>query len=242
MLAIPVPTIRERLRRGESVLTDAMTKNLRLFAAKSVIIEEGNQLTHVIRVISGRAARRRMLADGRSQLISILLHGDIFGVRPLFGGTPTDTIEAITDLAVQSIVHSEIQRLADIDANVALWLIRYASQEHQKVENWLRVLANGTAIEKISFALIDLWRRIRGADNDPVRLPLSQRELAEHVGLTLPHVCRTIAALRDAGVVKIHYGSIEILEPKLLLESAKGVLGLSEGDAGNIPQHFAGQI
>lgn len=242
MLAISVPTIRERLRSGKSVLTDAMAKNLRLFAAKSVIIEEGNQPTHVFRVISGRAARRRMLADGRSQLMSILLPGDIFGVRSLFGGVPTDTIEAITDVAVQSTAHSEVQRLANIEANVAFWLISYASREHQKIENWLTVLANGTAIEKIAFSLIDLWQRFRGADNDPVRLPLSQRELAEHIGFTLPHVCRTIAALRDAGAIKIHYGSIEILEPKLLLKSAKGVLDLLEGDTGNMTQYFAGQI
>src|SRR5579863_2744770 len=100
MLETTAPTIHERLRNGESALTDVMAKSTRCFAAKSLIVEEGNRPTHVFRVISGRATRRRMLADGRSQLMSIVLPGDIVGVRSLFEDVFTDTIEAVSDLVV----------------------------------------------------------------------------------------------------------------------------------------------
>jgi len=233
MRAVEIPTIRERLRSGESILTEAMAKSVRFFPAKTVILEEGNRTTHIFRVISGRATRRRTLSDGRSQLMSILLPGDIVGVQSLFEGALTDTVQAVTDIAAEAVSHSEVHRLASQETNVAIWLISYASHEHQRTENWLRVVTTGTAMEKIAFSLVDLWRRLPRPDNSPLRLPLSQRDLAEHVGLTLPHVCRTIAAMREAGAIEIHYGSIEILDIKPLMESVKGEFDLFGGNAGN---------
>lgn len=211
------PATSRRLQSGLSVLTSAMAKNSRFFVAKSMIIEEGNEPIHIFRVVSGRALQRRMLIDGRSQLTTLLLPGDMIGVHSLFGGVKTDSIEAVTDVVVQWISYSEVHSLANQEINVAFWLISYVCQESQKLERRLAVLANGTAAEKIAFTLLDLWRRIRKADNGPVRLPISQRELAEHVGLTLPHVCRTVAAFRKSGAIEVHYGSIEILKAELLV-------------------------
>jgi CRP/FNR family transcriptional regulator, anaerobic regulatory protein len=224
-------TFAAKLREGESVLNTAMARSSRLFAPKSVIIEEGDRPMYVFRVVAGRATRRRTLADGRSQLMSILLAGDIVGVRSLLDGMVTDTVEAITDVALQLVTHTDIHDLVDKNTSVALWLIWHASQEHLKIENWLKILTSGTALERIMFSLIDLWRRIPGTEG-PVRLPISQRELAEHVGLTLGHVCRTVATLREAGLVEIHYGCIEILNINLLTESAKDIKHLLPSDVG----------
>jgi CRP/FNR family transcriptional regulator len=228
MLTVAGPAMDVRLRMGESVLSDAMEKSLRVFAAKSVIVAEGGQPTQVFRITSGRAVRRRTLLDGRSQLLSVLLSGDFFGVRSIFGGTLTESIEAVTDVTVKSANYLEVLSLAEKDTNVAFWLLSHANRTHQIIENWLTVLTHGTAIEVIAFSLLDLWKRTHRAGGGTIRLPLSQRELGELVGITPPHVCRTIATLRESGAINVHYGSIEILNPKLLEDYAQAVLGFLE--------------
>jgi CRP-like cAMP-binding protein len=224
MLAAMASTMRKRLLRGESTLISTMVRSLRVFAAKSMILEEGLQPTHVFHMMSGRAVRHRVLVDGRSQLLSLLLPGDFFGIASLLSGALTESIAAATDVSVQSASYSEVLRLADQDADVALWLIWYANQTSQNIERWLTVLAQGTALEKIAFSLLDLWQRTHRAGMGTIRLPLSQRELSELVGVTLPHVCRTIAILREAGAIDVHYGSIEVVQPELLAGYAQGIL------------------
>jgi CRP-like cAMP-binding protein len=225
MLAVMASTMRERLLRGEAALISAMVRSSRVFPAKSMIVEEGRQPTHVFHMTSGRAVRHRVLVDGRIQLLSVLLAGDFFGVGSLLGGVLTESIVAVTDVSVQSASCSEVLRLADQDADVAFWLIWYSNQNSQNIERWLTVLAQGTALEKIAFSLLDLWQRTDHAGRGPIRLPLSQRELSELVGITLPHVCRTVAILREAGAIDVHYGSIEIVRPELLAGYTQGVLG-----------------
>ena len=196
--------------------------------AKAVILAEGDRPTQMLRMVSGQATRRRTLLDGRSQLLSVLLPGDIIGVQSLFGGVLREAIEAVTDVSVQVASYADIHRLASTNTNVAFWLIWQANQENIKIEKWLTVLTHGTAIEKIAYVLLDFHRRIGDAADGRAQLPLTQREIAEHVGLTLPHVCRMLARLREHGAIGLRYGTIEILQPHMLLDSARELRELLE--------------
>jgi CRP-like cAMP-binding protein len=213
---------------GEAALVAAMAATTtRVFPMRSTILKEGDPETMVSQVVSGWASCRRTLPDGRTQLTSVLLPGDIIGVSSLIGGSRPESVEARTQMSVQSLSHVQVLRLAAEKPNVALWLLWHQSRENKRSDEWITVLSHGNAIEKIAFLLLDLYRRLKrmGQVGDgSVRVPLTQREIGERLGLTLPHVCRTVALFRERGIVGVHYGGIDIIDPHALIACAQNTL------------------
>ena len=71
--------------------------------------------------------------------------------------------------------------------------------------------------------LLDLHRRFsrgRSRSKDPVRIPLTQQDIADYSELSLEYVSRTLAVLNEWGGVNVCYGAVEIVDPGVLLESA----------------------
>lgn len=52
----------------------------RQLRAKREFLAEGQEITEPLLVLSGWAARQRILADGRRQIVDFLLPGDLIGV------------------------------------------------------------------------------------------------------------------------------------------------------------------
>jgi CRP-like cAMP-binding protein len=155
--------------------------------------------------------------------MSVLVPDDLIGVDALLTGPSPDLIEPCELMTIQWVSHSRVLDLAARDLNVALWLIWYISQENRRHEQWLTLLGQATALEKIPILLLDLDQRVSrgpGVPSRSTRIPLTQREIAEHLGLTLQHACRTLAVLRRRGALRSHYRAIEILNVGILQESA----------------------
>ncbi len=230
----PEQYLKDRLDAGEKALIAAMEPSARAYAPRSMIVREGDQPDRIFRIVSGRAVRRRTLADGRTQLMSVLLPGDIFGANCALGEAPRASAEAQTWLTAHSIRHDEALQLLIENSDVALWFVWRANMENARFERWLTVLTHGDALEKIAALLTDFYERFThtiGTRNKPFRVPLTQREIADYLGLTLPHVCRTFAILRERGLVNVYYGSIEISDPAGLAACAENVMDPLPGDA-----------
>ena len=223
---------RSILAEGEQALVSSMTPETAVFSPGSPIVEEGHQSTKLYRIVSGWVICRNTMLDGRTQVVSILVPGDTIGTKGLLTGSGSDLIEAHQATCLQSISHARVLSLAAEDSNVAMWLLWYANQEHLRSDKWLTVLGQGNAIEKIAITLLDLYWRLRGVGlvgDGSVRLPLTQSIIGEHVGLTLPHVCRTLGILRERGGVYIRYGRIEIVDSDALRASAADLADFWEG-------------
>jgi CRP-like cAMP-binding protein len=156
----------------------------------------------------------------------------MIGAKGLLSGFASDLIDAHQATRLLSISHERVLALAAQDFNVALWLLWYANQEQLRSDKWLTLLGQGNAIERISIALLDIYWRLSRAGlvrDGSVRVPLTQSIIGEHVGLTLPHVCRTLGILRQRGGVHVRYGGIEIVDAEVLRASAPDSAAFWEG-------------
>lgn len=227
------------LAAGEQALISNMTAENGVFSPRDPIVHEGQQPSKLFRIVSGWVICRRTLPDGRTRVVSILVPGDTIGVKGLLTGTASDLIDAHQATSLLSISHKRVLDLAAQDLNVAMWLLWYASQEQLRSEKWLTLLGQGNAIEKISIALLDLYWRLSQLDlvrDGSVRVPITQGIIGEQVGLTLPHVCRTLGILRERGGVNLHYGEIEIVDANVLRASAADLADFWEGVTAYQPQ------
>ena len=222
-IVAPDRDLQSCLEAGKRALIAAMASETHILSQETRVSPEDERLTKLYRIVSGWALCRRLLSDGRSQIVSVLVPGDMIGVQSLLTEQSPALIEPREVIGVQSIGYSQVLSLAAENSHVALWLLWSVNEETRRRDQWLTLLARGTALQKVSALLLDLHRRVDHVacvGNAAVRVPLTQREIAEHLGLALADVTRALAILRERGGVNGSYGTIEIADPRTLMESA----------------------
>ena len=218
----------ERLVAGKAPLVAAMRPEPHVFSPKTLIPREGWE-NKVCEIVSGWAVRRLAHSDGHDQIMSVLVPGDLFGVNELFSGPSLDSIETREMVSIRSIGYASVLSLAARDADVAMWLLYHVHQEISQYDNRLTLFARGSALEKVAVLLLDLQRRFsrgRSRSEEPVRVPLTQQDIADYSGLSLEYVSRTLAILYERGGVNVCYGAVEITDPGVLVESAPAMADL----------------
>src|SRR5919199_2679948 len=196
------PELHDALCRGDALLLRAMAESQVTFPKGRKIILTGEGSETVYRLRTGWLARTRKLDDGRRQIITIFLPGDLVGVKSLCLREQPDDIECLTDVTVNAIDHAQLRRLVETNGRIAMRVIFQLSEDERRLHNWVIGLGRGNAEERIATKLIDFHGRLRrlgllsGADS--FRLPMTQQEIGDYLGLTEVHVNRVLWRLRGA--------------------------------------------
>lgn len=197
----------------------------RIHAAGTVITDtlSGREWPKVI--VSGWACRERFRPNGRRQLLSLLLPGDLVGNGR--GQRALDLLEvgAITAVQMVSIagivraVEKEPGRYAGIEAGlIALrWL-----EERYLLEQLIR-LGLQSAVQRLAGFLFELFWRCRAiglANGKSFAMPLTQVMLGDAVGVSHVHVQRVMGELKEQGLVSVHSGICQVEDETGLARAA----------------------
>jgi CRP-like cAMP-binding protein len=139
-----------------------------------------------------------MLNDGRRQVGSFYLPGDIFGLE--VGGEHTFSAEAAADSRVLVIRRSAIIALAGRDKEVARQLWMMAAVELQRAQYHIMLLVK-TAQKRVIGFLLEMAARTPGASE--VDLPMSRQDIADYLGLTIETVSRMVTQLENSGAIAL---------------------------------------
>ena len=169
-----------------------------LFARNSEIYGEGEPAEYIYKVLSGAVRTYKILSDGRRQIGSFHLPGDIFGLEG--GDEHTLSAEAIAETKVLVIKHSAVMALADRDKNVARELWAMTRRDLQRVQEHILLLIK-TAQERLASFLLEMANRLPGGN--AVDLPMSRQDIADYLGLTIETVSRTFTQLENAATIEV---------------------------------------
>ena len=180
-------------------------KYYRSYPAGQTLVWAGDQMEFVASVVSGIASLTRTLADGRTQMVGLLLPSDFLG-RPGRDIAPF-SVTAATDLVMCCFRRHPFERMMASTPHVAERLLQMTLDELDQARDWMVVLGRKTAREKVASLLLILARRqaALGTRKPGARLtfdlPLTREAMADYLGLTLETVSRQISALRVEGVI-----------------------------------------
>jgi CRP/FNR family transcriptional regulator, nitrogen fixation regulation protein len=163
------------------------------------IFGEGHETGHVYQVLSGAVRCFRRLPDGRRQIKSFHLPGDMFGFEN--GANHRFSAEAVVETRA---VFLKQRNLLDAFANQEggrTGLLRLVTESLQHAENHMLLLGRKTAREKVAAFILEMDER--HAHPDVIVLPMGRRDIADYLGLSLETVARAFSSLQDDGVLRL---------------------------------------
>ena len=182
------------------------------------IYGEKEPAEYVYQVRSGAVRSYKLLSDGRRQIGAFHLAGDIFGLEN--GSAHRFTTEAIVDTTVRLIKRQSLETVAESDAMVARNLLSMTTNNLQHAEDHMLLLGRKTSLERVSAFLLEMDKRLTAAG--VMALPMSRRDIADYLGLTLETVSRALSRLHDLGVL----GFIGNTQRQIVLRDRSRLAGL----------------
>jgi CRP-like cAMP-binding protein len=170
------------------------------------IISEGRKYGEMFLLLEGVAIRYRVLHDGRRQILNITLPGDLIGFPACFFETALYSIAALTDTQIAAIPMPQLLSFFGRSKRIAGILFWLFSCEAAMYAEHLTDLGRRSAVERVAHFLLELLVRLQAvgqADERSYRMPLTQELIGDTLGLSVPHVNRTLRQLRDDGLVAI---------------------------------------
>ncbi|HWV11718.1 MAG TPA: Crp/Fnr family transcriptional regulator [Sphingobium sp.] len=178
------------------------------------LLAEGARIANPLLILDGWAARARFLTDGRRQIMSLLLPGDLIGnchhSRPL----SVSTIVALSPLIICAAPSSSSPSLDEA------YHVSHALDEAYLLAQITR-LGRLSAEERLADLMLELRDRLSlcGLVSDGgFAWPLTQSALADALGLTPVHVNRTLQQLRRRGDVILQAGRLQLTNPADLIQ------------------------
>ncbi|MBR0877819.1 MULTISPECIES: helix-turn-helix domain-containing protein [Bradyrhizobium] len=163
----------------------------------SEIYGEREPAEYVYQVTSGAVRSYKLLSDGRRQIGAFHLAGDIFGLEN--GNEHRFTTEAIVDTTVRLVRRQSLEMVAESDAMVARNLLSMTTNNLQHAEDHMLLLGRKTSLERVAAFLLEMDGRLTASG--VMALPMSRRDIADYLGLTLETVSRALSRLHELGAL-----------------------------------------
>ncbi len=166
--------------------------------AGAEIFRQGDRAGMVYRVLGGAAISYRLLNDGRRQVTEFHVAGDFLGLEA--GLEYRTTADALGGATVAAVRRADLARLAATDSGLARALWQMSVRAFQRSEDHAMILARQGATERVAAFLLDYADRLGAVDI--LDLPMTRQDMADHLGLTIHTVSRTLSQLQDQGLIE----------------------------------------
>jgi CRP-like cAMP-binding protein len=211
--------VRDKLTDDEKAALRAMPQKLVRTAARARIVEEGEKPTHACMVLEGLVYRSKIAANGRRQIISFHVPGDMVDLHTVLFKVADHTIETVRNAAIVLVPHSAVLKTAEEVPALAraFWYdtLLDASIQREALLNVGRRDAR-TRTAHLFCELAVRLKRVGLVNGGVFELPLTQTDLADALGVTPIHTNRVLARFRAQGLLEFSGRSVTIPDWKAL--------------------------
>jgi CRP/FNR family transcriptional regulator, cyclic AMP receptor protein len=190
------------------------------FAPGEVLLRQGDTDRHAFVLLSG-AVTIRVVEDGVDAVLAVRRRGDIVGELAALTGEPRSaTVVAATPVLTGAIAGSAFANILTRHPQAAWEVVR--TQAHRlEWANRRRVdFVSRRATARVARVLADLALDISTGDGRPIRVALTQRELATIVGTALNTAEIALRRLAGEGFIERRYRAVLVTDLPGLVEFA----------------------
>jgi CRP-like cAMP-binding protein len=183
------------------------------------LVVEGYPYNKLCFIKDGMAARYKVLRNGKRQIVSILVPGDVIGLPGSFLDRATFSVIALTDIRLEVCSHDAFIAAAYRRPKFALALSWLAVHDANLYAEHIVDIGRRTPIERLAHFLLEIHERLSvvgRAAGTAFDLPISQEVMSDTLGLSVPHLNRMLAKLRQNGLVVAAERRVEFTDIKAL--------------------------
>lgn len=212
------------LAKEDIELLRSLEKVEQTYSPNEMVQNQGAEVRNLHVVKEGWVISGYLLPDGNRQILNIFLPGDIVGLYDVPFKHSIASVSVITQAVLCPFPRRRVDEI--IQASKRLATIFFMLDMYQQAIMVERIVTLGqrTAFERLCHLLLEISYRMADRCDDPrltrtdaagnnhPSLPLTQKQVADMLGLTEVHVNRTMGQLRADRLVEVHRGRIVLLD------------------------------
>ena len=190
--------------------------------AGTTILHEGSPSDHLYTVVAGWGFRHKLLENGRRQILNICLPGDLVGLQAALDDKMGHSVEALSDMLLCVFQRSRLWDLYRDYPGLGFDVTWLAAREERILDEHLLSVGQRSAEQRAAYLLLYLFTRasLRGmTEGRSMHFPMTQRHLADALGLSLVHTNRVLNRLSRRSLIKWQNKTLRI-DPKGLSKVA----------------------
>ena len=189
----------------EQLIELAKTTRVVHHEAGEQLLREADEPGSYANVMAGVVKLTKTLEDGRVQVVGLQFAPDFLG--RLYGTENRLGAEAASDVELCRVPRAALERLVSESPALENRLMRQALRELDEAREWIVTLGRKSAAEKVASFLYLIATHAdptaKQHDTATFHLPLSRRDIADFLGLTIETVSRQFTKLKSEGVIEV---------------------------------------
>ena len=207
-------------------ILDALCLNEERFNADTDIVREGDVPRSAFVLTHGMAFRYRLMPDGKRQILTFMIPGDIFGLHAFLLRAMDHSIGTLVPTRIAPISRDTVSDLFEHHARIGAALWWSVMQEEAMLRERIVALGRRSARGRVAYLLCEIvWRQraVGIAEDHSVRLLFTQTDLGDMLGLTSVHINRVLQGFRRDELITLDRRRLTLLD----IESLQAIAGLT---------------
>lgn len=183
----------------------ACTVKPKLVPARTTILRQGDMLNAVPFILSGWICASKHLKDGRWQVLSFFVKGDLCDC-----GLPTlremdHSLRTLSDSLILELPNEALDEMITKSPRLRAAFTRSSLVQSVIAREWVLSLGQLNAKERCAHLICELFWRLRAANaikGNSFEFPLTQEEVGATIGISTVHTNRILQSLRDENLIE----------------------------------------
>lgn len=200
---------------AERVFLEEMQSRFEVVRSGIDIMSAGHGYRCLFVLSQGTAIRYKVLHDGRRQILNLVLPGDLIGFPGGLFDKSLYSIAAVDDAVVCPVPFDVLFNLFRSHPRLATAVFWQVGHESALFAEHLVGVGRRSAYERVAHLLLEFLTRLQEAGLAGERscaLPMTQELMADSLGLSVPHVNRTLRRLREDGLISLKGAHLTCLD------------------------------
>ena len=219
------PPERHRLVRKLESITDLTAEErqalmdlpmtVRSYVRGQDIVRDGDRPSECCLVLEGFAFRYKLLPDGRRQIMAFQTPGDLPDLQSLHIRVMDHSIAAMMPTQVAFIPHRSMLDLTERFPGLLHAFWRDTLVDAGIFREWMVGVGRRSAHERIAHLICEMLLRLKAvglAPDHTFKIPATQADIADALGLSNVHVNRVLQDLRRAGLITWTNVTVSVLK------------------------------
>jgi len=196
---------------NEELVRISGCKTSRFVKKGEVIFEEGETLNGVFCVKDGICKLSKLSANGKDQIVKLIVKGDLLGQRSLIGNESANlSATALNDMEICYIPKDEIIKDLQNNSNFSMDVLKHMAKDLKEADNVIVNMAQKSVKQRLAETLLYLHDNFGNDENDMLKVVLSREDYASIVGTASESAIRVLSQFKKDGLISTNGKLIKI--------------------------------